>query len=397
MRLKLVIFKAISTEYLFTSRKRAVVSVINDLVSDHRVYKICNSLTEAGFEVVLVGRKLRGSPEVPADWKYRAIRMKLLFSTGPLFYISFNIRLLLRLLFLRADLLYANDLDTLLPNFLISRLRRIPLIYDSHELFCEVPELQSSPFKKAIWQKLEDFIVPRLRYCITVNQSIAGILSQRHGVPFTVVRNIPAKPGGAYTQKTRAQLSLPPDKKIIILQGAGINMDRGAEELVEAMKLLDNVFLLIIGSGDVWEILERKVLEDRLQDKIRMIRRVSKQELVAYTSLADVGLTIDKDNNLNYRYSLPNKLFDYIQCGVPVLASRLPEIERIVVQYNIGDFIENHQPDHLAKRITEMLSSDQLQVFKGNCRRAAMELNWDAEKNKLLAVIEAASGSAHNN
>ncbi len=127
---------------MFTTKRIALVSVINDLVTDTRVNKTCNLLCEAGYEVVLIGRKLPDSLELPG-WPFRAVRINLLFKSGPFFYLFFNFRLFFRLLFTKADLLFANDLDTLLANYLVSRLIKIPLVYDSHELFCEVPELIS--------------------------------------------------------------------------------------------------------------------------------------------------------------------------------------------------------------------------------------------------------------
>ena len=122
---------------MFTNKKIAVVSVINDLVTDARVNKTCFALKECEFDVTLIGRELPASLTLP-EWPFTCIRMKLYFKKGPLFYFFFNFRLFFKLLFLKVDLLYANDLDTLLPNYLISKIKKIPLIYDSHELFCEV-------------------------------------------------------------------------------------------------------------------------------------------------------------------------------------------------------------------------------------------------------------------
>jgi hypothetical protein len=149
---------------LFTGSRRAAVSVINDLVTDNRVQRTCAALRESGYEVTLIGRRLRHSPALPA-WNFKAVRMRLLFETGPLFYLFFNLRLFFRLLFTKAELYYANDLDTLLPNYLAAWLKGKPVIYDSHELFCDVPELLETPFKRKIWQKLEAFIIPRLKHC----------------------------------------------------------------------------------------------------------------------------------------------------------------------------------------------------------------------------------------
>lgn len=371
---------------MYTTKKIALVSVINDLVTDNRVNKTGLTLIECGYNVVLIGRKLPQSLQIP-KWEFKAVRMHLLFKTGPVFYLFFNLRLFFKLLFTKCDLLVANDLDTLLPNYLVSKLKRIPLIYDSHELFCEVPELINSPIKRKIWLSLEKRIVPKLKNCITVNYSIAKIFEEKYKVNFKSVRNIPDTPLN-FIPKTKQQLKLPLDKKIIILQGAGINIDRGAEELVDAMEFTSNIVLLIIGSGDVWAVLKQKIKNQHLENKIILIDKLPKAELMHYTFNADLGITIDKNTNLNYFYSLPNKIFDYIHAQLPILASRLPEIETIILRYNIGIFIENHEPKHIAQKINELLSSEEYNDYKNNTKNIINDLNWQNEKLKLIEVIK---------
>ena len=95
-----------------------------------------------------------------------------------------------------------------------------------------------------------------------------------------------------------------------------------------------------------------------------MIQRIPKEELIQYSLNSDLGLSIDKDTNLNYRFSLPNKLFDYIHARIPVLASPLPEIQKIISEYQIGEFITYHFPKDIAKRINEMLWSEKLYQYK---------------------------------
>jgi glycosyltransferase involved in cell wall biosynthesis len=371
---------------LFTTQhKRVTVSVINDLSSDSRVKRACNELVEMGCKVTLVGRKLPSSPPING-WNFETKRMRLLFTKGVPFYFFFHVRLFFYLLFKKSDLLYANDLDTLWPNYIISKLKGIPLIYDSHEIFCEVPELQQTPVKKKIWERLEKWIVPKLKYCITVNQSIADYFKEKYGTDFKVVRNI-SPPLSQKPTKDKSALGIKPGQKMLVLQGAGINIQRGAEELVQAMNYVDNAVLFIIGGGDVWAELERLVKEHKLEDKVRMIRRIPREELVNYTVNADLGITIDKDTNLNYRYSLPNKIFDYIQAGVPILASRLREIEAIISNYAIGAFIEEHQPQHVAKRIMYMLNAPEYQTWKANMARAQKELTWDEERKVLINLV----------
>src|SRR6185436_13246094 len=121
------------------------------------------ALTKQGNKVVLVGRKLRKS--LPLDSRpYKTIRFNLWFEKGPLFYASYNLRLFIFLMFNGADILLANDLDTLPANYLAARFNNIILVYDSHEYFTGVPELENRPLVKKIWKSIEQFIFPQLKF-----------------------------------------------------------------------------------------------------------------------------------------------------------------------------------------------------------------------------------------
>ncbi len=364
---------------------RAIVSVINDLVTDQRVNKSCLALQKAGYEVLLVGRKQRKSP--PMDERpYASHRMKLLFEKGPLFYAEYNIRLFFFLLFHRANLLLSNDLDTILPTYFISRLKGSRMVFDSHEYFTETPELVGRPKVQKVWKKIEGFVVPKLPEMITVCDSIADLFREKYGVKCHVIRNIP--PRKALPPKgDKLALGLPTDKHLLILQGSGINIQRGAEELVQSMQFLDDCFLMIIGGGDVLPILKQMVEKLNITDRVHFFPRMPYQQMMAYTQLAELGFCLDKNTNLNYRFSLPNKLFDFIQAGVPIVASHLTEIEKIIRKYDIGIFIGNHEPETIASTIREALSDgERRKRWQQNLAIAAAELCWENEEKKLLPI-----------
>ncbi len=241
-------------------KKKVIVSVINDLVTDQRVNRTCLTFLENGYDVLLIGRKTKFSLPLPQR-PYSIKIMSLLFSKGTFFYAEFQFRLLLELLFTPSrrqgavTLLFSNDLDTLLPNYITSKLKGIKLIYDSHEYFTGVPELQHSPIKRGIWKRIERMIIPKLKYMLTVNDSIAKLYHNEFGVDVKVMRNLPISTP-PIKSKTRKDLDLPEDKNIILMQGAGINIDRGAEEAVQAMQQMNNAILLIIGGGDAIESLK---------------------------------------------------------------------------------------------------------------------------------------------
>lgn len=359
----------------------------NDLVTDQRVHKICSTLHELRFDVMLVGRIRKDSSSLDKR-AYSARRMKLIFERGPLFYAEFNFRLFLFLLFRKAHLYYSNDLDTLPANFLAGRLKRVPVVYDSHEFFTETPEVIDRKWVRSIWLAIERQIFPKLRDVFTVSESIASEYKKRYRADVHVIRNVPYK-RAATSLKTRKDLQLPEGKKLVILQGAGINIHRGAEELAEAMRYTTGAVLLIAGSGDVIARLKEIASTGDLDGKVLFRPKMPFEELYHYTGNADLGITIDKDTNPNYRYSLPNKLFDYIHAGIPVLATPLPEIKRIVEKYNIGGFLESHDPHHIAARIGECLAdNEKMAVWRQNTIRAADDLCWEKEKRILIKVME---------
>jgi glycosyltransferase involved in cell wall biosynthesis len=260
------------------------------------------------------------------------------------------------------------------------------MIFDSHEYFTETPELVHRPKVQRVWKRIEGFVVPKLDEMITVCDSIANLFRKKYGVDCHVIRNIP--PRKALPPKGDKQaLGLPADKHLLILQGSGINIQRGAEELVQVMAMLDDCFLMIIGGGDVLPILKQMVEDLKITDRVRFFPRMPYQQMMAYTQLAELGFCLDKDTNLNYRFSLPNKLFDFIQAGVPIVASHLTEIEKIIRQYDLGLFIENHEPATIAATIREALSDEvRREQWQRNLAVAAQDLCWENEEQKLLEI-----------
>ena len=365
--------------------KRAIVCVTNDLATDQRVHKTCIALQKSGFQVLEVGRILPDS--LPLERPYHTKRLHLFFRKSALFYAEYNIRLFLFLLFSDVSLIVANDLDTLPAAWLAKNIKRCDLVYDSHEYYTETPELVNRKFVQSFWRNIEKGIFPKLKDVITVNKSIAQIYEKEYGIKLHVVRNIPPE-RNIISPATKAELGIPEDKKMILIQGAGINIQRGAEEAVEAMKYVNNAVLYIIGAGDVFRLLPWIIKDHNLQEKVFVLPKQSPGKLRQYTLLADLGLTVDKNTNLNYRYSLPNKLFDYIHSGVPVLASQLPEIERIITQYDIGTFIPDHKPESIAQTINNAFEDRPRYLrWKENLKVAASELSWEQEEKILLSIF----------
>ena len=372
--------------------KRVVISVISDLVTDQRVHKVTLTLQEAGYTVLLIGaRRAKSLPLAPRSYPTRRIRM--LFQKKVFFYAEFNLRLFFRLLFTKADIFLGNDLDVMSAVWLAGTLRHRPVVYDTHEYYLGMPELNGRPRVKKIWQRIEAFIFPRLQYIYTICDSFRDLYFKDYGKTLGVVRNVPYRKAADIDVPLPAALEdrLPKDKFFLLFQGAGINPERGVEELVLAMLELDPVrfHLVIIGGGDNWDNIVRLVGDNGLADRISLIPKIPFEQLRSVTRRAHLGLSLDKPNNINHIYGLPNKIFDYLHSGVPVLVSKLVEVEKIVNAYAVGDFIDSHDPTHIAQKI-EAIGNDpaRLERWKHNTLKVRDELNWEREGRVVVNIFE---------
>jgi glycosyltransferase involved in cell wall biosynthesis len=157
------------------------------------------------------------------------------------------------------------------------------------------------------------------------------------------------------------------------------------------MKDLDKYMLQIFGDGPLRNKLEELVRNNNLTDRVRFMGRLPFGELQSYTGQASLGISLEENLGMNYYYALPNKLFDYIQAGVPVLVSGLPEMRNMVEKYDVGMVAESHEPADLAIIIEKMMSDEEKRMtWKKNLNIAAKELCWENEKGKLVDIYREA-------
>lgn len=371
-------------------KKRVIVSVTTDLHSDQRVHKTCLSLYSRGYDVLLVGRKLKNSfidSGINQELPYSIYRFNLFFKKGFMFYMTFNIRLLFFLFFNKSDILFANDLDTLIPNFIVSKFKKNHLVYDSHELFTEVPELNNRVFVKSFWLYIERFIFPRLKNIITVSDAIASFYFKKYNINIQVVRNVPFKTKYIFESKQALTNSFEKELCVagskIIYQGS-LNKDRGIELMIRAMKYIDST-LFIVGDGDIKNSLENLVKKIGISDRVKFLGRVPFFNLKSITKKMDLGLSLEEDVCLAYRYSLPNKIFDYVHAEIPVLVSNLPEMMNVVNKYKIGKVLQSREPQDVACEINDILLSKK--SFEGYFLKAKNELCWEREQEKLFKIF----------
>jgi glycosyltransferase involved in cell wall biosynthesis len=371
-------------------KKRIVIAVISDLVTDQRVHKVSLSLHENGYDVLLLGAKRKQSKNL-LPRSYQAKRMRMLFQKGPLFYAEWNLRLFFILLFLRADAITANDLDTLPAGFLAAKIKRCPIVYDSHEYFTEMEELQGRNTVKKIWQRIEKIFFKRVTFIYTVNRSIADLYEKKYGKSIVVVRNLPMR----QTLPAATPGYIPGDRvsgRILLCQGAGLHENRGLEELILSLKLLPEHFMLVLaGSGLAIHRLKQLTKEQGLEHRVSFTGLVPMEELAAITRTAFVGFSLDKSTSLNNYYSLPNKVFDYMASGIPVIASDMPEVKQVIEQYQTGIIIPSVTPQHIANAVLKMETDTILYTkYAANTKKAIEDLCWENDCSGLFELYRSA-------
>ena len=375
--------------------KKAVIAAISDLATDMRVRKLALLMAEEGLDVTVIGRR-SDQPLPPAVSSIQEIRIWVPFRKGPAMYFLFNLFLFFRLFVKRYEIIVACDLDTLVPCYLVSRLFRKKLIYDSHEYFTGQYGLEERRFKHFLWKSVERLTVPRVKHMITVSESIADLYRHEYGIDPVVVRNV-APEVSHLKPHERGELGAMDNELLLVCQGSGINPGRGGEELISAMVMTTGVRLVFIGSGDAIDSLRRRTAESPARDFITFLPRMPWEEMMRYTMCCDAGLSTDTDTCTNQRYSLPNKLFDYIAAGIPAVVSPLPEVTALIEHYGCGTVLEEVTPAAIAREIQRLADNRALLVtLTERARAARQELTWEKEKLREQELIRSVIKSKSN-
>ena len=359
---------------------KVIISVFNNLSTDQRIEKVCRTLHENGYSVLLIGNSWDGLPEL--DRPYPFIRIPIKSKNLKLAYPEFNLKLYREIL-RNADsetIITANDLDSLAANYRAAKKLRLPLIYDSHEIYTEMPSVQDR-FVQKIWRALERRIMPDIRYMMTASDGYADWFVKNYSIPRPiVVRNFP--------HRKKTGISADPENrpKIILYQGA-INPSRGLDRVIPAMKHIPGAELWIAGKGPKFEEYTALTKKLNLTNRVKFLGRILPDELRGITAQADVGLSIEENNGLSYYYSLPNKVSDYIQAKVPVVVSGFPEMKKIVETYGVGQIIENHSEKEISEKISSVLKLGK-EFYRASLEKAAAQLCWENEESRLLSLYQ---------
>ncbi|MCG2576278.1 glycosyltransferase [Dechloromonas sp. XY25] len=281
----------------------------------------------------------------------------------------------------------ANDLPMLPVAGRLAKECGAKLVYDSHELYSEQ---EFSEREKRRWSEIEAKYIGACDVVITVNQSIATELEQRYGVSgVRVIYNAERTPQASImTRRLHEIFGLPLDKKILLLQG-GLSAGRNLEVLVDAMRYVQNtsVVLVVLGDGLLLCSLQKLARQQELKGRVYFHAAVPQNELLALTAAADAGVIPYQATCLNNHYCTPNKLFEFIAAGLPILATDLPEVRRLVEGLQIGLVGDTGSPQKLAALVDDFFSDEhRFATWKAQVKVARELICWEQEENKLVEI-----------
>lgn len=372
---------------------RVIMAVHSDYVHDRRVRNQATALTEAGYHVrvLCVGNEkaTEGAPKVKhaSIDGVELIIHRLKHKGGKQRFYEMMRTFAVSLATMEAEIIHAHDLDTLLPCHRAAERMGAKLVYDSHELYTESIHVGHRPLTKLIWRILEIRLIHHADAVITVCQGIAEELKERYRLESlpNVVRNFSDPPANvaATTPPQRLVDFKRFHPKCMLYQGY-IQRGRGLDAAIEALAGAPDWGLVICGQGPYKDHLIKRAHELHVDEQILWMGQLDHDTLFSVTKHCDLGLCMIEPISLSYYYALPNKLIEYVQAGLPVVGSDLPEIKRLMTNYRIG-WVVTEEND-----LQSILNSfDSLKVDKKlieGMRFAADSLNWQHEKKALLSV-----------
>lgn len=352
---------------------KIIFTVSNDLVSDQRMQRICRSLSDEGYDCLLVGRKLKNSSELKPE-KYLQKRIKLFFTKGKLFYLELNFRLFFYLLFSKMDAICSIDCDTAMPGIWVSKIRNKKFIFDAHELFTEVPEVANRKLVKGIWEFVQKRAFKHADLTYTVGNKLAEYFTEKYKREVFCVMNASVLKANIQNIESKA--------RVILYQGA-LNEGRGIENMIRAMVHIEAEFL-IVGDGYLRPVIEALIEEYKVKDKVTLHGFVAPDKLPEITSSAYIGLNVSENISMSYYYSMNNKFFDYIHAALPSLINDFPEYIEMNSKFEVG-LITKPGVEALVENANKLLNNEQLhKQLQANCIAASKVWNWQEESKKLV-------------
>jgi glycosyltransferase involved in cell wall biosynthesis len=367
--------------------KSVLIVFLGNIHYDTRASNFYETFTRKGYKTRVIS----------FDWltenykteKGKVSVYKLKKRSSLIFYLKFSFILAWRLMSEKADMIFAEDVYTLPLAVIFGKFKGARIFYDSREIYGHLGGLSKRKNAQGLLRWIENKFIRFTFRTITTGELDSKYLENEYGLNSTiVVRNLPFYEEIILPFNFRNYYKLNKEMKILLYQGVILH-GRGLGPVFEALQNIKNCVLIIIGGGECTQHYKKLAVEKDLSEKVFFYGKVEQKDLLHYTAGADIGLSLIENLSLSYYYALPNKLFEYILTGVPVLASNFPQIVEIIDKYKVGIYISPENPKELKETLQKLIDDVELRItFRNNCLTAALELNWEKEIEKLFSCIE---------
>lgn len=383
---------------------RVCIQTLNNFAEDVRAIRAATTLAQEGLYVSVLDVAPEGIlaedtksgvhvHHLPVSRAFATTRFKRWVLLRALGLFLCSVWCLLRT---RADVYHALDMPALPACYIAALLRRKPLIFEAYELpLATCPPSELSIGRRWFQMLLAPVLHHIIKHCagvIAVSPPIVEEMRQRYRQPnVALVRNIPYYTRVERTDRLQQYLHLAPYVRIALYQG-NIQADRRLDLLVQAAAHLDNNTVIVLmgkAMDKTLHVLEEMISRNNLAERVKIIPPVPYEQLLSWTASADLGLLLlSPDYAANIRMFLPNKLFEYMMSGLPILSSPLEAVADILNRYKVGRIVESLTPEEIARSITLLLADNEActQMRQNALLATEQELNWEQESQKLIEL-----------
>ncbi|MEW6003826.1 MAG: glycosyltransferase [Stygiobacter sp.] len=368
------------------TKKKICIAFLGNPYHDSRVTNLYNSLVEDGYDVTVISFNWF-SEEITNEKKY--IVHEISRKQGSLFfYLSFILKLFFSISKTKAHIYFAEDIYTLPLIVFWGKLRKAKIFYNSREIYAFIGGLRNRPILQKFITSIEKYFIQKVDLVLTTGEMDTEFLKNFYHLNNVItVRNIPLYQSPTFNFDFRKKYNIPNEKKILLYQGILID-GRGIAIVIRALQKIQNAVFILLGDGSEKVKYINLAKKLNVNDKVFFAGSIPQNELINYTSSADIGLALIENISISYYHALPNKLFEYIMAKVPVISCNLPQMKNIVEKYKVGKVINLENENEVVQTIQEMINNEnQLIEFKKNCEAAAKELNWQKEYKNLQKEI----------
>jgi glycosyltransferase involved in cell wall biosynthesis len=360
----------------------------SDPAYDTRSSKFYSALVQAGYSVKLFGITNERTNLINNENDTGITRVKVNNKGGKRFFFEFYRKIIPIASQEPSRIVVAADLFAIPVAVILkkkfSHLSLFPkIIYDSKELYSELPSLKIKKTSYYFWTIVERSSKRYIDQLLTVNDSIAKLLSRQWQQKITVIMNVP---------ECQIAEDLPNKNfdTIYLVFSGGLQRGRGITKLVSLLSYLPtNYHLKLIGDGDLNDKIGELAIKQNVSSRVHMIGMVKNYEVVSQMREGHIGIYLMENTGLCHYLALPNKLFQYICAGLPVVVSNFPEMKRIIEKYRVGITVSPDNLEEVAKSIRSIIEDKKrYDEYRSNCIKAIEELNWNVEKEKFIKVVD---------